>query len=126
LHCDRIKILFIILLTVSTVGLLFGQQADTLGVVDSAGISKQQVAALDSLGINGPPTYTIDSITGDTIPIPEATDNAIEEEVIYNAADSLVFSMDLGTVELYKEAKITYGEIELTADYIRYEMDQNM
>ncbi len=139
MHCDRIKILFIILLTVSANGLLHAQQPDTLGVddtisvvdtiqpaIDSVNMVKKVAAARDSARITEPAAFTIDSITGDTIPVVQSQGSEIESEVNYTAVDSLIFSLDGGTVELYKEAKITYGEIELTAAYIRYEMDQNL
>ena len=62
---DRIKILFIILLTVSACGLLHAQQVDSTIVGDS-------------LLTVVPPEFVIDSITGDTIPIPQAAGSDIK------------------------------------------------
>ena len=112
MHCDGIKIIFIILLTVSSCGLLLGQQVDSLGV--------------DSLMVTEQAEFRVDSITGDTSEVTQTPGSDIKAEVKYLAIDSLVFSLDGGTVELYGDAEITYDDIELTASYIRYEMDQNL
>jgi len=124
LHYDRIKILFIILLTVSASGLLHAQQPDSTIAVDS--IDLLPVSGNDSLQAELPPEFTIDSITGDTIPLVLPVKSDIEAEVTYTANDSLVFSLDGGTVELYGGAHIAYEDIVLEADYIRYEMDLNL
>ncbi|HER09123.1 MAG TPA: LPS-assembly protein LptD [Bacteroides sp.] len=67
-----------------------------------------------------------DSVAHDTIPVPATLGGDIEAEVKYNAVDSLVFALDTGIVELYGDARITYGDIVLEAAYIRYEMDNNL
>ncbi len=118
MHCDRIKILFIILLTVSTCGILQAQQPDTLDVFDFQ-------APGDSL-LMLPDSALADSMAMDSIPPPATSGNEIGSEVDYTATDSLVFSLDGGQVELYGDAIITFEDIELTAAYIRYEMDQNL
>jgi hypothetical protein len=51
--------------------------------------------------------------------------SAISDQVNYDASDSLIFSMDGGTVEMYNQAVVTYGEINLTAGYIKYEMHKS-
>ena len=112
MHCDRIKIIFIILLTASSCGLLLGQQADSSGV--------------DSVMVAGQAEILIDSIAGDTTGGPPPPGSDIKSRVDYSATDSLIFSLDGGTVEMYGDAKVTYGDIELTANYIRYEMNQNV
>jgi len=119
LHYDRIKILFIILLTVSASSILYAQQADSTIVPDS-------VLVPDTLLSQYPNGFTIDSITGDTVPIVQTAGSDIAAEVKYSANDSLVFSLDGGTVELYGDAKIAYEDITLEAAYIRYEMDNNL
>ena len=125
MHIDRIKILFIILLTVAAGSLLFAQQPDSVDVVYPETLADSLLMPVDSITID---SITIDSITGDTIPVPEprTAGDDIQTEVVYTAEDSLVFSLDGGTVELYGEARITYDDIELTGNYIRYEMDQNL
>jgi len=131
LHYNRIKILFIILLTVSACSLLFAQQPDSTVVGDSVvafdyvSVGDSTLAA-DSLFSGIPEGFTIDSISGDTIPIVQSEGSDIEAEVKYTATDSLVFSLDGGTVELYGDARIAYEDITLEAAYIRYEMDNNL
>jgi len=51
--------------------------------------------------------------------------SAISDEVDYDAIDSLNFSMDGGTVEMYNQAIVTYGDIKLEAGYIKYEMHES-
>lgn len=46
-------------------------------------------------------------------------DNSLETTVQYIAQDSTIMDVDGKTVHLYGQAKVTYGEIELEADYIR-------
>lgn len=95
--------------------------------------------ALDSLRTFNDTALTL----ADTIPLPKdssfmAADSvvvdstgkaglgsAINDLVNYDASDSLVFSMDGGTVEMYNEAIVTYGDIKLEAGYIRYEMQKS-
>lgn len=118
MHCDRIKILFIILLTVSSCGLLQAQQTDTIDVVDFQAPGDSLLMVMDSL------ENEINS--SDSIPVRTTSGNEIGSEVEYTATDSLVFSLDGGMVELYGDARITFEDIELTAAYIRYEMDRNL
>ncbi len=124
MHYDRIKILFIILLTVSACSILYAQQPDTTVTVDS--IDQSITLANDSLQADFPQGFAIDSLSGDTIPVLQPVGSDIEAEVDYTADDSLVFSLDGGTVELYGGAHIAYQDIVLDADYIRYEMDLNL
>ncbi len=116
---DRIKIFFIILLTLLSCSLLHAQQADSVVVADSLG--------LDSLSVTMPDSIMMaDSLLSDTLVAPQPAGGDIDAEVKYNATDSLIFSLDEGTVELYGDAHITYEDITLEADYIRYEMDLNL
>ncbi len=71
-------------------------------------------------------TVPADTILADTVLMNSGTGSDIEAEVTYNATDSLVFSLDGGIVELFGSAHISYQDITLEADYIRYEMDQNL
>lgn len=123
---DRIKIVFIILLTVSACRLLHAQQPDTLDVVNSQEIIDSMIVAVDTTSGPLPDGFLIDSITGDTIIAPEPVSSDISAEVNYTAEDSLVFSLDGGIVELYGSGRITYEDIVLEANYIRYEMDKNL
>jgi lipopolysaccharide assembly outer membrane protein LptD (OstA) len=116
---DRIKILFIILLTVPAYSLLYSQQPDTIAIADSVRQELPQFVLPDSL-------LLADSVLTDTTAATQATGNDIEAEVDYTASDSLVFALDGGTVELYGDASITYEDIALEADYILYNIDENL
>jgi hypothetical protein len=72
------------------------------------------------------PSIETDSLVSDSLVTMQGAGSEIEAEVKYTAGDSLVFSLDGRTVELYREAHISYEDIVLEADYIRYEMDQNL
>ncbi|MBS3774543.1 MAG: LPS-assembly protein LptD [Bacteroidales bacterium] len=50
----------------------------------------------------------------------------IETNIDYQAADSIVMSRRDNKVYLYGDAKVVYGNIELTADYIEYSQDSNL
>ena len=83
MHYDQIKILFIILLTVSASSLLSAQQPDTTIAADSVVtfdyVAVGDTAALaDSLYSGIPEGFTIDSISGDTIPIIQSALSYIE------------------------------------------------
>ncbi len=123
MHFNQIKILLIILLTVLAGGLMQAQQIDTMDVpspevlYDSLLISQDSILT-DSVAFISP--------VADSALRVKTAGGEISSEVEYNATDSLVFSLDGGMVELYGDAVITYEEIELTAAYIRYEMDQNL
>ncbi len=123
MHFHRIKILLIILLTLLAGGMVQAQQADTIDgpgpeiLSDSLLVSRDSIFT-DSAGMVKPAT--------DSAFMVKTAGNEISSEVEYNATDSLIFSLDGGMVELFGDAVITYEEIELTAAYIRYEMDQNL
>jgi hypothetical protein len=117
---------------------LHAQQPDTTTmagrnmVEDTTGMSGAFSPA-DSLSVDFLPADSLsaDSLSAsfpvfDSVPVPERPASEISSEVDYTATDSLVFSLDGGTVELYGDARISYEDIELTARYIRYEMDKNL
>lgn len=115
---DRLKILFIILLTVPAYSLLYPQQLDTIAMADSIGQSIPQFVVPDTL-------FLADSVLTDSTATTRDTGNDIESEVKYAATDSLLFNMDEGSVELYGEASIVFEDITLEADYIKYDMELN-
>lgn len=145
LRCHRHKILFIILLTLLPRVILLGQQLDSIVAADTvASVSLPLESTSDSLSPGGSDDLPLslftdtlrrdslgagslpqDSLALDSLALQE-TGSEVEAEVKYTAVDSLVFSLDGRTVELYKEARITYEDIVLEADYIRYEMDNNL
>ncbi len=71
-------------------------------------------------------TRQADTVRIDSAAMAGSSGSDITSEVTYTATDSLVFSLDGKTVELYGKARIVYESITLEADYIRYEMDQNL
>ena len=76
---------------------------------DTTGIRTDTLARSDTLRTQGDTTQTF-----------------LDTEINYNAKDSIVFSRVDNKVYLYEDAKVTYGNIELTADYIEYIQDSNM
>ncbi|MGB0166595.1 MAG: putative LPS assembly protein LptD [Luteibaculum sp.] len=83
--------------------------------------------AADSLKLPGD---SLAENTKDTLPkkignlyLPE--DDPFESEVVYNAKDSIKYDLKNKRVLLYGEGKVTYGSIELTADYIEYGFTTN-
>ncbi len=122
---DRLKILFIILLTVPGFSLLYPQQLDTLAMADTVQVDGPQFVVPDSLFRVRDTLTRADSLIVDSTNISQDTGSDIESEVSYAATDSLIFALDGGIVELYGEASISFEDITLEADYIRYEMDLN-
>ncbi|PTN07759.1 putative LPS assembly protein LptD [Mangrovibacterium marinum] len=61
----------------------------------------------------------VDTLAADSLAV-EANDEkpVLEATINYNATDSIIVSLDGQKVYLYKEGKVTYENIELTADYI--------
>lgn len=53
------------------------------------------------------------------------TKNMMDEDVDYSATDSIVMLSD-GTIVMYNNAKVKYGDIELEAYYIRMNQDSSM
>lgn len=54
-----------------------------------------------------------------------STKEIMSDDVTYGGKDSIIMYAD-GTVVMYNEAKVTYGEVELEAYYIRLNMDSNL
>jgi len=76
------------------------------------------VPVIDSLRVAGIPA---DSLQTDTVRKEPAP--MLEAPINYNAADSIVISLDQKKVFLYKEAVVTYQDIELKADYIALDLN---
>jgi hypothetical protein len=122
---DRLKILFIILLTVPVCSLLYAQQLDTLAMEDTLRQEIPPFVLSDSV-FSGPDSLqAADTLLADTTAVDQVMGSDIEAEVKYSATDSLVFALDGGTVELYGNASIVYEDITLEAAYIMYDMDLN-
>jgi lipopolysaccharide assembly outer membrane protein LptD (OstA) len=74
-----------------------------------------QVQVIDSVKITEPPTFP-DSLQNDTIKKKETP--VLEAPVNYNAAESIVIDLNSRKVFLFKQAVVTYQDIELKADSI--------
>jgi len=59
-----------------------------------------------------------DSTVVDTVPV---SDSVLDDEVKYNASDSISNDLINKKVYLYGDAEVTYGDIKLNADYIVYD-----
>ncbi len=62
-----------------------------------------------------------DSVAVDTVK--KSTPVVLEDPIAYNATDSIVMSLDAKKVYLYKNAVVTYQDIELKADYIQLDLN---
>ncbi|MCF8392030.1 MAG: LPS-assembly protein LptD [Bacteroidales bacterium] len=63
---------------------------------------------------------------GSTDTLKSKKNNSIELDVIYSAVDSVNFGKTNKKVFLYKDAKVTYGTMELEAAYIEFDMSTNI
>ncbi len=63
----------------------------------------------------------VNSMSADTAK--KAMEPFIEAPIVYSAEDSIVISLDGQKVFLYKNARVTYQEIELTAYYIELDLE---
>lgn len=115
----RIQILFIILLTLLLPGLLHAQEPEILlPTPGQDSVMLPEISYSDSLAV--------DSIPAADSTAQQAGGNDVDAEVVYTAEDSLIFDMvGPGMVELYGKGKITFEDISLEADYIRYNMNDN-
>jgi len=114
------KIVFTIILTSPLHIILYAQLPDSL-IVNRQAFNSQPDSALTA----GTDT-TVYLPPSDTTAAGKAPGSEITAQVDYDAADSLVFSNEGGTVEMFNTGKIVYGDITLEAAYIRYEMANNI
>ncbi|MFT3739475.1 MAG: putative LPS assembly protein LptD [Breznakibacter sp.] len=70
-------------------------------------------------------TDTTHTVTDTIAAKPHTTKSFIKSEVKYEAADSIIFSLDGDKVFLYKDAKVTYQDVELTAWFIELDLGKN-
>lgn len=68
--------------------------------------------------LNESDTLAVDSLITDTVAAP-----VIEAPIVYSAEDSIIVSFDGQKVFLYGDGKVTYQQIELTADYIYLDLE---
>ncbi len=89
---------------------------------DSLSVS-EFVTQSDSLPDADTTVQTIDDVDRDTYI--SASKSVMEEDVTYDAVDSIIMLAD-GTVVMYNGAKVNYGDVELEAYYIRLNRDSNL
>lgn len=89
-------------------------------VIDSSNAGPVEIIepVLDSTALD---SLTQDSVALDTLP--PKRQSPLDEPVNYSAADSMIFNLADGKVYLYGDAIATYGEIELTADFIEISLE---
>ena len=97
--------------------LLFGQESEKL-------TKEINELADENLNAELTPADTIiaDSIAVDSIQ-QKIKKSTIDAPIVYSAEDSIVVSLDGQKVYLYKNAKVTYQQIELTAYYIELDLE---
>lgn len=77
-------------------------------------------------------TIPQDSILTDTVEIQQKPDtyqvseNAIEDEILFQSNDSLSFSSTRKSIELYDKAKVTSGPLRLESGFISLDMEDNI
>ena len=90
---------------------------------------KPEDIVVDSLAAN---KLLPDSLINDSLDLNRITDGQdssatsddfLDNEVIYNAVDSMLFDLSTNEVHLYGEAYVKYGDITLTAENIIYDFD---
>jgi lipopolysaccharide assembly outer membrane protein LptD (OstA) len=132
LHIKLIKIFFksflflILFLTIWIVEAnalsygIFSFQKDTVLLKDASTIDTTDIK--NDTTLNDDTTKTV----SDTTKTSEKKDkDFLDAEVNYTAKDSIVLSRDENKIFLYKDAKVTYKNIELKADYIEFIQDSN-
>jgi lipopolysaccharide assembly outer membrane protein LptD (OstA) len=109
---NKLHILFILL----TFTFLFNTG---LYAQDTSGLADTLNPQIDTALIEKADTMVNDSVNT------KKKNNSIDLEVSYNAKDSIIFGMDNREVYLYKEAVVSYGTMNLKADYIIFDMTTN-
>ncbi len=56
----------------------------------------------------------------------EISDDALDDQIDYNAADSMRFDVLTETVHLYGDAVVKYNTLTVSADYIAFNMDSSL
>ncbi len=90
-------------------------QKSAINIVDSLQIAPAQ----DTIGL---PTDSL-QLPKDSLDISAKPTGDFKTEIKYYAEDSTLMEMKSQTVHLYKNAKVTYGDIVLEANYIRIDFD---
>lgn len=82
---------------------------------------------LDTLALNKDSLDAkADSASSDTTQVKKKKKDDFKSKVTYTAKDSVSYSKDYSKFYLYGDAKVNYEDIELTADYVEYDLPKNM
>lgn len=98
--------------------LVFSQETEKLSIANGGLNVETANAELFSADTIASDSILVDSLSTDTIDKP-----FIEDPIVYSAEDSIVVSFDGQKVYLYKNARVTYQQIELTAYYIELNLE---
>lgn len=79
----------------------------------------EEIVVIDSLI----PITTVDSLQTDSIIPVKEEQSVLDNEVEYDAVDSIYFDLNNNEVQLFGEAIVKYGDITLTAHKISYNFD---
>lgn len=97
---------------------LFGQENENISVP----ITAEPLMETDNSSLLLQDTISIDTLFSDTLALDSINKPVIDAPIIYDAEDSIIFSMDGQRVFLYNNAKINYQQIELTAYSIEIDL----
>jgi len=103
-----------VLLSLLLVSFFLNLKAQQSSDTDSVSVERDTaVLSTDSVPLNSPDTVTKRSADG------------LNAEVNYSASDSIRFNKEHNIVYLYGDARISYEDFELIADYIRLDQKNN-
>ena len=122
LRTNNFKILFALSFTVFINTLSYSQDIPKNGKIINRSTKDSLVAKIDSLRITAPSEKTQDTITKDSI---KPKKELLETIVKYHAKDYTRFSQKKQKLYLYNEAKIDYGDMNITAGNITIDYNKN-
>tara|TARA_R110002072_G_scaffold132220_3_gene272303 strand:+ start:96 stop:2861 length:2766 start_codon:yes stop_codon:yes gene_type:complete len=122
LRTNNFKILFALSFTVFINTLSYSQDIPKNGKIINRSTKDSLVAKIDSLQISAPSEKTQDTITKDSI---KPKKELLETIVKYHAKDYTRFSQKKQKLYLYNEAKIDYGDMNITAGNITIDYNKN-
>ena len=121
------KLGFIGVFFLFTLSIAYGQVPEVPVETPSELLGSEEIAA--DTTINSDSTaMVLDSLANqaiDSTAVEETPSGDIETTINYSARDSINFSLDTKIVKLYGDAKIKYGLIELEADHIVIDYNEN-
>ncbi|XMO86365.1 putative LPS assembly protein LptD [Algibacter sp. AS12] len=122
LHTNNFKILFALSFTVFINTLSFSQDIPEKGKSINRTVKDSLVTSVDSLDVLNTSEKIQDTITKDSI---KPKKDLLENVVKYHAKDYTTFSNKKQKLYLYNEAKIDYGDMNITAGSITIDYNTN-